>query len=137
MKSVLRFTILLSLLLHLLVFTPWFLNDSTLAPEVKPKNQTVEFTLQPTVTPPKPGPKPEPDIPPPPRHLEDDITKSNTSNVKAWHSDWNTHEINPKFQPILDRTLNAVNFINKNFFGEKDFYPSISTMWAMMYDDNN
>jgi hypothetical protein len=83
MKSVLRFTILLSLLLHLLVFTPWFLNGSTLAPEVKPKNQTVEFTLQPTVTPPKPGPKPEPDIPPPPRHLEDDITKSNTSNGLA------------------------------------------------------
>ncbi|MFY0642556.1 MAG: TonB C-terminal domain-containing protein [Bermanella sp.] len=81
MKSVLRFTILLSLLLHLLVFTPWFLKDSTLAPKTQPENQTVEFTLQPPVNPPKA--KPEPDIPPPPRHLEDDITKSNTSNGLA------------------------------------------------------
>ena len=63
--------------------------------------------------------------------------KSNTSNVKAWHSDWNTHEINPKFQPILDRTLNAVNFINKNFFGCKHIDPFINSMWAMMYDENN
>ena len=63
--------------------------------------------------------------------------KSNTSNVKAWHSDWNTHEINPKFQPILDRTLEAVNFINKNYFQCKTMVPYISDMWAMMYENNN
>ena len=63
--------------------------------------------------------------------------KSNTSNVKGWHSDWKTHEINPKFQPILDRTLDAVNFINKNFFDCKYIDPYIRSMWAMMYDDNN
>lgn len=85
MKSALRLTILLSLLLHLLVFTPWFLKDSLLAPKTQPENQTVEFTLQPPVTPPKvqPNPEPQPDIPPPPQHLEDDITQSNTSNGLA------------------------------------------------------
>ena len=85
MKSALRLTILLSLLLHLLVFTPWFLKDSPLVPKTQPENQTVEFTLQPPVTPPKvqPKPEPQPDIPPPPQHLEDDITQSNTSNGLA------------------------------------------------------
>tara|TARA_B100001175_G_C19130788_1_gene458857 strand:- start:44 stop:580 length:537 start_codon:yes stop_codon:yes gene_type:complete len=63
--------------------------------------------------------------------------KSNTSNVKAWHSDWKTHEINPKFQPILDRSLEAVNFINKNYFHCKTMIPYISEMWAMMYENNN
>ncbi|MFT5592256.1 MAG: outer membrane biosynthesis protein TonB [Oceanicoccus sp.] len=83
MKSAFRFTILLSLLLHLLVFTPWFLKDTIVLPEKEP-DTTVEFTLQP---PPAPTPvletPPETDIPPPPRHLEDDITKSNTSDGLA------------------------------------------------------
>tara|TARA_E500000305_G_C3905758_1_gene180938 strand:+ start:49 stop:645 length:597 start_codon:yes stop_codon:yes gene_type:complete len=68
--------------------------------------------------------------------------KSNNSNVKAWHSAWNTHEINPKFQPILDRTLGAVKFIHKKYFNMTEWTleqinPCISSMWAMMYDDNN
>ena len=63
--------------------------------------------------------------------------KSNTSNVKAWHSDWNTHEINPKFKPILHRSLEAVKFINKRYFNCKHMDPYISDMWAMMYDGNN
>ena len=65
--------------------------------------------------------------------------KSNTSNtsVKAWHSVWNTHQINPKFQPILDRTLEAVDFINKNYFNCKHMDPHIRAMVAIMYDDNN
>jgi outer membrane biosynthesis protein TonB len=86
MKSALRFTILLSLLLHLLVFTPWFLKDTIPLPQEKPET-TVEFTLQPQATPPEPKAQPKPQIkthtPPPPRHLEDDITKSNTSNGLA------------------------------------------------------
>lgn len=80
MKSVLRFTILLSLLLHLLVFAPWFLKDSPSVPATKQDDKTLEFTLQPPVTPPKVQPESKPDIPPPPRHIEDDITQSNTSN---------------------------------------------------------
>ena len=63
--------------------------------------------------------------------------KSNTSNVKAWHSDWNTHKINPKFQPILDITLDAVNYINEKYFRCKKMDTYISDMWAMMYDNNN
>ena len=29
------------------------------------------------------------------------------SNVKAWHSSWQTHDENPKFQPLSDRVVSA------------------------------
>jgi hypothetical protein len=85
MKSAFRFTILISLLLHLLVFTPWLLTDQAPAPVKHNDSNTVEFTLAPPVKPPIQSPQPsvEPDTPPPPRHLEDDITKSNTSDGLA------------------------------------------------------
>ena len=83
MKSALRFTILFSLILHLLVCTPWFLKDSPSVPATKQDDKTWEFILQPPVTSPKAPPESKPDIPPPPRHLEDDITQSNTSDGLA------------------------------------------------------
>lgn len=78
MKSAFRITILLSLLLHLLVLTPWLLTN-VMPQQVPAKEKTIEFTLQPPV---EDTPPPQ-DIPPPARHLEDDITKANTSNGSA------------------------------------------------------
>ena len=37
------------------------------------------------------------------------------SNVKAWHSSWTTHQENPKFQPLVDLTLNACKFISSGY----------------------
>ena len=42
-----------------------------------------------------------------------DTTKS---NVKAWHSSWQTHDENPKFQPLVDLTLNACKFIAQGYY---------------------
>lgn len=84
MKSAFRFTIFISLLLHLLVFMPWLFTEQAVPPEKKDEH-TLEFTLAPTPQLPKPAEPvaPEPDIPPPPRHLEDDITKANNRNGLA------------------------------------------------------
>jgi len=78
MKSAFRITILLSLLLHVLVFTPWLLTDAPSQP-LPIKEKSIEFTLQPPVE----DTLPPEDLPPPARHLEDDITKANTSDGLA------------------------------------------------------
>ena len=57
------------------------------------------------------------------------------SNVKAWHSSWRTHEINPKFQPLIDITLNALEFITTGYFECKDIEYYVLNLWAMMYED--
>ena len=56
------------------------------------------------------------------------------SNVKAWHSGWDTHTINPKFQPLVDLTLNALEFITGGYYGEPIQY-HVLNLWAMMYED--
>ena len=43
--------------------------------------------------------------------------QSNTSNVKSWHSAWNTHEMNPKFKPLTDRVENACGFVSNEYYG--------------------
>ena len=57
------------------------------------------------------------------------------SNVKAWHSSWVTHQENPKFQPLVDRVLDACKFISAGYYESEgiEYYPS--NMWAMMYED--
>jgi len=75
MKSAFRFTIAFSILLHLLVFTPWLLSPSTPKPMVE-EARTLTFDLQPNYQQPL-------DMPPPPEHMEDDITKANTSDGEA------------------------------------------------------
>ena len=59
-----------------------------------------------------------------------------TSNVKAWHSSWITHQENPKFKPIVDLTLNACKFISAGYFeGGTDLEFEVINLWAMMYED--
>ena len=57
------------------------------------------------------------------------------SNVKAWHSSWTTHEENPKFQPIIDRVLDACKFIAAGYYECDSVDYHVINMWAMMYED--
>ena len=58
------------------------------------------------------------------------------SNVKAWHSSWTTHLENPKFQPLIDRILDACKFISAGYYeGGNDLQYKVINMWAMMYED--
>jgi len=58
------------------------------------------------------------------------------SNVKAWHSSWTTHVENPKFQPLVDRVVDACKFISAGYYeGGNDLEYQVLNMWAMMYED--
>ena len=60
------------------------------------------------------------------------------SNVKAWHSSWQTHDENHKFQPLVNLTLDAVSFISKGYYeGSDDLHEKfkVINLWAMMYED--
>ena len=57
------------------------------------------------------------------------------SNVKAWHSSWQTHHENPKFQPLIDIVLSACKFISAGYYEGGDIAFHVLNMWAMMYED--
>ncbi len=57
------------------------------------------------------------------------------SNVKAWHSSWETHIENPKFQPLVDMVLSACTFISAGYFMSKDNKYTVINLWAMMYEE--
>ena len=57
------------------------------------------------------------------------------SNVKAWHSSWVTHTENPKFQPIVDRVLDACKFISEGYYECDHIEYNVVNLWAMMYED--
>ena len=57
------------------------------------------------------------------------------SNVKAWHSSWITHQENPKFQPLIDRVIDACKFISAGYYECGDIEYNVINMWAMMYED--
>ena len=59
------------------------------------------------------------------------------SNVKAWHSAWNTHEINPNFQPLIDLVLSACKFIDEGYYEARGFEYSLKELWAMMYEKDD
>ena len=62
--------------------------------------------------------------------------ESNTSNVKAWHSSWITHLENPKFQPVVDMTESACNYIaSLHPLNSSDAIFQVTNLWAMMYED--
>ena len=90
MNSVFRLTILTSLLLHLTVYVAVTVNFEDILVTEPEVDKTMEFVLEP----PAPAPAPEPismqpneeqqvDIPPPSRHMEDDINKANRSDGLA------------------------------------------------------
>ena len=59
--------------------------------------------------------------------------QSNVSNVRAWHSDWHTHILNPKFKPFCDMVADQCTLVGKNYYGGNYKY-DVETMWAMMYE---
>ena len=57
------------------------------------------------------------------------------SNVKAWHSSWLTHKENPKFNPLVQRVLNACEFLSTGYFQTQKLEFEVTNLWAMMYED--
>ena len=70
------------------------------------------------------------------KHRQNNPETTN-SNVKAWHSSWITHQENPKFQPIVDLTLNACKFISAGYYECNNAEYAMINMWAMMYEDSD
>ena len=60
--------------------------------------------------------------------------ESTKSNVKAWHSSWQTHDENPKFQPLVDRVIDACKFIAAGYYECSGIEYHVINMWAMMYE---
>ena len=61
--------------------------------------------------------------------------ESTKSNVKAWHSSWQTHDENPKFQPLVDRVISACKFISGGYYECESENYKVLNLWAMMYED--
>tara|TARA_X000000368_G_C22752736_1_gene589123 strand:- start:55 stop:639 length:585 start_codon:yes stop_codon:yes gene_type:complete len=59
------------------------------------------------------------------------------SNVKAWHSDWETHKINPKFKPFVDLVTDACKYISINDWNQFNWFFEAEDMWVMTYEENN
>ena len=57
------------------------------------------------------------------------------SNVKAWHSSWQTHDENPKFQPLVDRVISACKFISGGYYECESENYKVLNLWSMMYED--
>ena len=62
--------------------------------------------------------------------------QSNISNVKSWHSAWNTHEIDSKFKPLTDRVENACGLISNEYYGSQPIL-YVKDLWVMMYDEGD
>ena len=58
------------------------------------------------------------------------------SNVKAWHSSWETHKENPKFQPLVDMMCTACKFIGEGYFQCDMCDYTVVNFWAMMYEES-
>ena len=56
------------------------------------------------------------------------------SNVKAWHSSWQTHIENPAFQPLIDRVLSGCTFVSEGYFQTQELQFKIFNCWASMYE---
>jgi len=63
---------------------------------------------------------------------------STESNVKAWHSDWDTHKINPQFQYFVDLVESACTFLcHEHFKVGKEVRMKCENMWAMEYKEGD
>jgi len=98
MNSALRFTIITSLLLHALLYWGFNADLSALFQAPEPADEySLEFELTP---PPKPEVKaPAPLLPPPPKHMQDNITKANTSDGLAESGSKQAAKKSPKPTP--------------------------------------
>jgi len=66
--------------------------------------------------------------------------QSNTSNVKAWHSKYNTHEITNVFDPLIDVALNECYNISREFFAcniKTGYRFVVNNLWLAMYENSD
>ena len=66
--------------------------------------------------------------------------KCNTSNVKAWHSGYRTHETTDVFDPLIKLTSQLCNEIGDEYFGTsvKDpYHYKCDNLWLAMYKKND
>jgi len=64
--------------------------------------------------------------------------KSNTTNVKAWHTHYMLHRSEPKFLPFIDMVYGYIKSLCREHYyvGENiDF--ACSNFWAMMYEEGD
>ena len=61
--------------------------------------------------------------------------ESNTSNVKAWHSEYSTHLANPKFQPLIDKVMDVIRSITDRYYNQQVLKYEVLDLWVMMYED--
>ena len=60
------------------------------------------------------------------------------SNVVAWHSDWHTHKVNPKFEYFVNLVESACTFISHSHFGVgEDVVMKCENMWVVQYIKGN
>ena len=65
--------------------------------------------------------------------------QSNTSNVQAWHSEYNTHKTTDVFDPLIKLTIDKCNDITGEFYNialvNERFI--IKDLWVAMYEKND
>ena len=60
------------------------------------------------------------------------------SNVVAWHSDWHTHKVNPKFEYFVNLVESACTFISHSHFGVgEDVVMKCENKWVVQYIKGN
>ena len=65
--------------------------------------------------------------------------QSNTSNVKAWHSDYLTHETTDVFDPLIKIVINKCNDITNEYYHTNlinGYHYTVNNLWLAMYDKN-
>ena len=60
--------------------------------------------------------------------------KGNESNVKAWHSSWDTHLQSANYEPIIDLAMSSIDFISNNFFKAFNKF-KLFNFWVMIYEE--
>ena len=66
--------------------------------------------------------------------------QSNTSNVQAWHSGYQTHANTNAFDPLIDIALDKCYCISRDSFNApivKPYYFVLNNMWIAMYQKND
>ena len=66
--------------------------------------------------------------------------QSNTSNVKAWHSDYLTHETTDVFDPLIKIVINACNNITSEYYHTdliNGYHFVVNNLWVAMYEKND
>ena len=66
--------------------------------------------------------------------------QSNTSNVKAWHSDYLTHETTDVFDPLIKIVINACNNITSEYYHTdliNGYHFIVNNLWLAMYKKND